>query len=190
MVRDPWGALDGGDVAVQRARTDPSQATHDGLTGLPNRLLLKDRIEHALARSQRTRTETALFFVDLDDFKRINDTLGHAAGDQLLIQVAARLRHTVRPSDTVARLGGDEFAVVASDLDDVHAVDSLSKRLGAGLEQPYEIEGAHINATASIGVSIMSRNDTYETLLRNGDEAMYDAKRTRKARSDAKPESL
>jgi diguanylate cyclase (GGDEF)-like protein len=165
------------------------QATHDGLTDLPNRLLLKDRIEQALALIPRTETHTALFFVDLDDFKNINDSLGHAAGDQLLIQVATRLRHLVRPSDTVARLGGDEFVVVASGLDDVHAIDSLFKRLDAGLGLPYEIEGAHIKAPASIGVSVMSGNDTYETLLRNGDEAMYEAKRARKARPDAKTES-
>jgi diguanylate cyclase (GGDEF)-like protein len=158
------------------------QATHDGLTGLPNRLLLKDRAEQAAARAREHGTTTALLYVDLDGFKGVNDSFGHAAGDELLTEVAARLASVIRPSDVVARLGGDEFAVLLADVTGGAIVDGVTKRIRAEIERPYRINGRELVISASIGRSIMEPGDDYESLLRRGDTAMYEAKRARRAR--------
>jgi diguanylate cyclase (GGDEF)-like protein len=160
---------------AQAALTE--QATHDALTGLPNRALLVDRIDQALSRSRRSGRVTAVFFVDLDRFKQVNDTQGHAAGDLLLRRVADKLVAALRPMDTIARIGGDEFVVLAPDVDShLHAVD-LSSRLVTELwRRPDGIEDGD-RVVASIGVSVsVGGRGTAETLLHEADTAMYHAK--------------
>ncbi|MBI5936480.1 MAG: EAL domain-containing protein [Betaproteobacteria bacterium] len=152
-------------------------ATHDALTGLPNRLLLMGRLEQAIARAQRQNLMIGVMFIDLDRFKLVNDTLGHAAGDELIRQVAARLSRIVRSDDIVARLGGDEFIVVVSDADKVgqiiHVVDKVVESIG----QPYRIGDREFFTSASIGIGIYPHDgaDT-DDLLKNADTAMYHAK--------------
>ncbi|WP_344305453.1 sensor domain-containing protein [Nocardioides bigeumensis] len=146
-------------------------ALYDGLAGLPNRTLLMDRLKHALARES---TGTAVLFVDLDHFKLVNDTRGHAVGDDVLVQVAARLSTSVRPQDTVARLGGDEFVVVCEDVD-ADAAASVSQDLIAVLNKPFSLATGPLQITASIGVA-MSPPRSAEILVRNADTAMYAAK--------------
>jgi diguanylate cyclase (GGDEF)-like protein len=152
-------------------------AWHDSLTGLPNRRLLEDRVVQELERAKRVGENSSMFFVDLDRFKRVNDTLGHATGDELLKQVAQRLRDTVRRQDTVARLGGDEFAILLPGLSDPVAVRQLAGRMLDLLHEPYLLEGVEVYASASIGVSLSpDHGDTYDDLLSHADEAMYRAK--------------
>jgi diguanylate cyclase (GGDEF)-like protein/PAS domain S-box-containing protein len=152
------------------------QALHDPLTGLANRTLLADRLELALAGTTRTGTCLALLLLDLDDFKRVNDSLGHQAGDALLVEVATRLRHAVRPGDTVARLGGDEFAVVLPDADEPRA-SQVAERLTQRIAAPTAVSGREIRISASIGVTVGQAGTTPQELLQQADEAMYAAKR-------------
>jgi diguanylate cyclase (GGDEF)-like protein len=153
------------------------QATHDALTGLPNRALLVDRIDQALYHATRSGRSIAVLFVDLDRFKHVNDTHGHAAGDSVLRRVADQLVALVRPMDTVARIGGDEFVVLAADVDsDLHAVD-ISARLVAELGRRREVSGDGERVAASIGVSVsLGGRGTAEVLLGEADTAMYHAK--------------
>jgi diguanylate cyclase (GGDEF)-like protein len=148
------------------------QAVHDPLTGLPNRTLLRDRLEQALAK--RGVGTTGLLFVDLDNFKDVNDAHGHAAGDAVLIEVAHRLCTTVRPADTVARLGGDEFVVVCEDVDR-EAVVALGHRLQEAIQTPLRAADAEQRLTASIGCAL-GEHDPHE-LLGAADAAVYEAKR-------------
>ncbi len=153
------------------------QATHDQLTGLVNRALLIDRIEHALERGPRTDASISVLYLDLDGFKTVNDAWGHRAGDKLLIDVAARLRGAVRPSDTVARLGGDEFVVLCEDLTDRNVVIEIAERVVASLAVAYAVDGKEIQLSASVGIVMHAGgNETAETLLRDADAAMYRAK--------------
>lgn len=154
-----------------------AQAYHDALTGLPNRLLLRDRLEHALANAQRMKHTLAVLYIDLDNFKNINDSLGHAAGDQLLSAVAERLRASVRDMDTVARLGGDEFVVVLENLDDEAAAAAVAVKIHQSLAQPITVECQPLQAAASIGIALYPDDgDTADSLMRNADTAMYQAK--------------
>ncbi len=150
-------------------------ARHDLLTNLPNRGLLMDRVEHALAMSRRRGTRIAFLFVDLDGFKPVNDRFGHAAGDAVLVDVAQRLISCVRQSDTVARLGGDEFALL---LEDVNApqVTSACDRILAALGRGAQVAGHQLSLSASIGVAFGDSGETAESMLRNADLAMYEAK--------------
>jgi diguanylate cyclase (GGDEF)-like protein len=150
-------------------------ARHDLLTNLPNRGLLLDRVEHALQMSRRRSTRIALLFVDLDGFKPVNDRFGHAAGDAVLVDVAGRLTACVRQSDTVARLGGDEFALL---LEDVHPpeVSSACDRILAALSRGAHVAGHHLALSASVGVAFGDSSETAESMLRNADLAMYEAK--------------
>lgn len=153
------------------------QATHDALTGLPNRSLFTDRLDQAVAHAQRHRTRLAVLFIDLDQFKLVNDGLGHEAGDALLKAVAAGLREECREGDTLARLGGDEFVVLASEVgepdDVVHLAGRLRHRLGAS----FTVAGRELTITSSIGIALFPDDgDDGETLLRNADAAMYRAK--------------
>ena len=153
------------------------RALHDPLTDLPNRTLLVDRIESALARATRGETLGAIAFVDLDHFKRVNDTFGHTAGDVLLCEVAARLRRSLRATDTVARSGGDEFVLVFERVAGPDDVRRLVENVGAALREPCSIGGGVVRASASIGVALFGDDDaTADDLLRDADTAMYRAK--------------
>jgi diguanylate cyclase (GGDEF)-like protein/PAS domain S-box-containing protein len=153
------------------------QAFHDSLTGLANRALFRDRLEHALARAARYDTMLAVLFLDLDSFKTINDSLGHDAGDELLIAVAGRLQGRSRASDTVARLGGDEFAVLLEDEVDEASAMVVAERLAEVLRSPFQVQGKEVFATASIGIALnQEEHREADDLLRNADVAMYAAK--------------
>ena len=154
----------------ERMRHD---AVHDPLTGLANRTLLHDRLAHALARSQRHGGETGLLFVDLDDFKQVNDMHGHAAGDAVLAELGGRLRAAVRPADTVARLGGDEFVVVCDEVDEALAL-ALAGRLRDAIRTPIAIGDVEHRLSASIGIAVGGSGAN--TLLADADAAVYRAK--------------
>lgn len=151
-------------------------ATHDALTGLPNRSLLDDRLQHAAARAARTQRPFALLFLDLDRFKVVNDTLGHQVGDELLSDVAQRLVDAVRPGDTVARIGGDEFAIVIEDLLVSDTVDLVVERVLSSFEVPFEVAGREFRVGASVGVLVTQDGGDVRGLLRDADTAMYTAK--------------
>ncbi|MDX6018596.1 EAL domain-containing protein [Shewanella indica] len=152
-------------------------AHHDPLTSLPNRMLLRDRIIQAIAYGRRHDRLVAVLFLDLDHFKRINDSLGHAVGDRLLQAIADRLRKTVRDGDTVARLGGDEFAIALTDVADPDDVAKLASKLLVTINQPVTIDERNFRASASIGISLFPHDGCdVETLLKNADTAMYEAK--------------
>ena len=159
------------------------QAFHDSLTDLANRALFTDRIEHALLRRSRTNKPIAVLFIDLDDFKNINDTLGHSAGDQLLTGVADRLRASLRRPDTAARLGGDEFAVLIEDIDHVSEAEAVAERVFVALAAPFAIAGQSVVVHASIGIAVSEDdNDTAGGLMSHADVAMYAAKSAGKHR--------
>ncbi len=159
------------------------RAMHDPLTNLANRTLFGDRIRHAVSRSTRTDESVALLFVDLDDFKRVNDGIGHAAGDKLLIAVAEALRECIRDADTAARLGGDEFAVLIEQLDSPEEAEEVAERILAYLLDPIDLGGVTASAPCSIGIAITRGDQTSaEALLRRADAAMYTAKAQGKAR--------
>jgi diguanylate cyclase (GGDEF)-like protein len=154
------------------------QAFHDTLTGLPNRALLADRLGQTLARRERRCAEAAVLFLDIDRLKWVNDSLGHAAGDQLLVDVARRLDSVLRPGDTVARFGGDEFVVLCEDLGSTGEALNVAERLRDALASPFHVRGREIALTASIGIALTSTSshDTPDALLRDADAAMYRAK--------------
>ncbi|MCC7081749.1 MAG: EAL domain-containing protein [Burkholderiales bacterium] len=156
------------------------QANFDTLTGLPNRMMALDRIHQAIQRSKRNRQRFALFFVDLDDFKSVNDSLGHAVGDQLLVATGARVRAILRDADTVARLGGDEFLILAPDIDNEVQVAEIAERVIRAISEPQMLRGLKVMARCSIGIAIFPDNgDSLEKLMANADNAMYQAKATR-----------
>jgi diguanylate cyclase (GGDEF)-like protein/PAS domain S-box-containing protein len=153
------------------------QAFHDGLTGLANRVLYTDRLQHALARGARDGSVVGVLFIDLDDFKIVNDTLGHAVGDQLLIAVAHRISGALRADDTAARLGGDEFAALIENVNDPGAVEETAQRILNALAAPIEVDGqSMLYAVASIGITTTPEADTADELLRQADLALYVAK--------------
>ena len=152
-------------------------AQYDPLTNLPNRQLLSDRIRTTLARARRQQTSFALLFIDLNGFKRVNDSLGHAAGDQLLQLVARRLSQSVRESDTAARLGGDEFVILVERINERHSAQDVADKLRTAFEEPFLLEGTKLVMTPSIGVAVFPFDGEDElTLLRHADNAMYVAK--------------
>ena len=159
------------------------QAFHDSLTDLANRSLFGERIDQALARSAAAGRLVAVIFIDLDDFKAVNDTLGHAAGDALLIGVAERLRGCLRRPDTAARLGGDEFAVLLEDLNEPSEADIVARRIFDALKSPFDVIGQTVCARASLGVAVADAGgDTASNLMRHADVAMYAAKAAGKDR--------
>jgi diguanylate cyclase (GGDEF)-like protein/PAS domain S-box-containing protein len=168
------------DVTERRSMEDElrHQAFHDALTGLPNRALFDDRLAQALRRRHRADNGVAVVLVDLDDFKAVNDSLGHAAGDELLVECARRFDMMVRGSDTAARLGGDEFAVLLEDNGDAEAAAlEIAARLREALAAPVELEGRTVHVEASIGVAVVSQTAvTPADVVRNADIAMYKAK--------------
>ena len=153
------------------------QANYDSLTKLPNRTLFMDRLSHALSRGRRDRSQVAVLFLDLDRFKKVNDTLGHNAGDKLLQQAARRLTACVRETDTVARLGGDEFTVVLPDLHNTHNTELVARKMLQCLVEPFVIDGAEMLVTGSLGITVFPDDgEDAETLLKNADTAMYKSK--------------
>ena len=153
------------------------RANYDELTGLPNRRLFVDRLKHGLARAARHKSGMAVLFIDLDDFKPVNDRYGHQAGDELLKQVAARMDLCLREEDTVARQGGDEFVVMLTTISNENEALAVAEKLLAALHHPFQIEGHTINVGASIGVSLFpQQGETAEQLLKKADAAMYAAK--------------
>ncbi len=174
-------------LAVMRDRAEHQlthAGLHDPLTDLPNRTLLLDRIEHALARAGREQTKVAVLFTDLDRFKNVNDSLGHSAGDRLLLSVASRLSAALRPGDTVARLGGDEFVVLAEGLSDENEAAAIAQRLLAALGEPVSVDEHRLFVSASIGVAVSDSQTTAERLLADADAAMYRAKERGRSRSE------
>jgi len=162
-------------VALARLRDEAKMrhdAVHDPLTGLANRTLLRDRLEQVRARVERDDADTGVLFVDLDDFKQVNDAFGHGTGDAVLVEFAARLRGAVRPADTVARVGGDEFVVVCDHLDDAAAA-ALAERIQEAISPPIAIDGGELAMSASIGIAV--GRDPY-ALLADADAAAYRAK--------------
>jgi diguanylate cyclase (GGDEF)-like protein len=168
-------------AAVERHEKEQASrhaALHDPLTGLPNRTLALDRLDLALARRRRDGTDVSMLLLDLDRFKIINDSLGHAVGDEVLVTLAARLREALRPSDTVARLGGDEFIVVCESAAGTNNVVELAQRIAAAVGRPFELATGEHYLTASIGIAAAEgAGDTSVSLLRDADAAMYRAKR-------------
>jgi diguanylate cyclase (GGDEF)-like protein len=161
-------------TALARLRSEERtrhEALHDPLTGLANRTLLRDRLQHALAR--RERGATAALFVDLDNFKQVNDAHGHATGDTVLVEIARRLHTAVRPGDTIARLGGDEFVAVCEGID-VEAALAVARRLQDAIELPLRIDSLEHNLTASIGIALGDSDP--DALLADADAASYRAK--------------
>lgn len=158
-------------------------ALHDGLTGLPNRTLLNDRLCQLLRVAARDGALVGLLLVDLDEFKLVNDTYGHVVGDAMLVQVGQRLVQAVRPGDTVARFGGDEFVVLCPALTDVETASVLAERLATALEAPIEFESRSYDTSASVGIAVGDGNSTADTLLRDADAAMYASKATGRRRA-------
>jgi diguanylate cyclase (GGDEF)-like protein/PAS domain S-box-containing protein len=159
-------------------------AFHDALTGLPNRALFMDRVQHAVARARRSPTSTfAVIMLDLDRFKNVNDSLGHVAGDHLLIRVAERIGTCVRDGDTVARLGGDEFSVLLEELRGEHEAERVAEQIQRSLTTPIPLDGHDLVTSASIGI-VLARDDAVDalSLLRRADQAMYAAKRQGRGR--------
>jgi len=159
------------------------QAFHDPLTGLPNRALFSNRLDHALARSRRRPGQFAVLFLDLDHFKLVNDTLGHDAGDQLLIAVAERVRRCLRPGDTVARLGGDEFTILLEQVGGVGEAEQIAARITETLKSPFMLSSQDVFVSTSIGIVLRSsQHRTPEDLLRDADVALYRAKESGRSR--------
>jgi diguanylate cyclase (GGDEF)-like protein/PAS domain S-box-containing protein len=152
------------------------QAFHDSLTGLANRVLYTDRLGHALARANRDGSVVGVLFIDLDDFKIVNDTLGHAVGDQLLVAVAERISGALRADDTAARLGGDEFAALIENVQHPDAVEETAERILLALSEPFTLNGESLHTVASIGITTTPEADNADELLRQADLALYVAK--------------
>jgi diguanylate cyclase (GGDEF)-like protein len=152
-------------------------AQHDALTGLPNRLLFNDRVEQALAAARRDQTRFAVMFIDLDNFKPVNDDFGHGVGDQLLKCIAGRIEAAVRESDTVARIGGDEFVILLRQVQHAEDAIAVAEKVRTAVAQPCDIEGRHIVISASTGIAIYPEHGSdLLTLSKHADIAMYRAK--------------
>ncbi len=159
------------------------QAYYDTLTSLPNRTMFHDRLGQEIRKSNRSNKPLALFFLDLDKFKDVNDTFGHPVGDKLLIEAAKRITDCVRDTDTVARLGGDEFTVILSDLDDVHGIERIASKIIKSLSQQFQLENNTIYISASIGITLYPNDaNNVNDLLKNADQAMYFAKDSGRSR--------
>jgi diguanylate cyclase (GGDEF)-like protein/PAS domain S-box-containing protein len=181
-------------AAIERAEAESEmrrRALHDPLTGLPNRTLVLDRLAHALAAHGRRAGTTAVVLLDIDQFKIVNDTLGHDAGDQLLLAVAPRLVDAVRPGDTVGRLGGDEFVVVCEGVADAAGAAAVAARLVEAFDEPFVLDGDEHHLTASVGIALADdRVRAPGDLLRNADAAMYQAKERGRGRFETFDEDL
>ena len=161
--------------SVYAWRVNEQQAFTDSLTSLPNRRLLHDRLEHAIARAERNRSRLALLFIDLDRFKQVNDTLGHTYGDELLCDLAGRIRAAVRSADTAARVGGDEFMALIENVD-VPGVRVVASRIVEAIGTPIDIRDRSVHVGASVGITLSRASVTADELVREADAAMYQAK--------------
>ncbi|MCZ3386190.1 MAG: EAL domain-containing protein [Actinomycetia bacterium] len=182
---EPGFVLTCHDVTERRALEQQLsyQAFHDSLTGLANRALFRDRLEHAIARTSRGQTRFAVLFIDLDDFKDVNDSLGHAAGDAMLRQMNHRIGEAVREEDTVARLGGDEFAILLEAIVNDEEVTSVAQRIVTSAREPFEVGESNISSGLSIGIAIGGTSTiSAEAVMRNADLALYEAKNLGKNR--------
>ncbi len=200
LYRDAPGVLDPVDMAAAQTLADVAAAyllnaqarqealhvseqfrvgaLHDALTGLPNRVLLQQRLEHAAQRASRSHSVAAVLFADLDRFKWVNDTYGHAVGDQLLIAAASRLSAAVRPGDTLARVSGDEFVVLCEDLAHLDDVIRLADRVGEAFAVPFEVAGNRLGVSVSVGIAYAGPGEAVtDQLITHADQAMYRAKR-------------
>jgi diguanylate cyclase (GGDEF)-like protein len=167
------------DITRQKRRANQLafRATHDGLTKLLNRSAFMDRLKEAVHHAREVGGSIAILFIDLDQFKALNDSLGHLVGDRLLVETARRLRRCVRPGDAVARLGGDEFAILLERVIDADAVLAMADRVKADLDRSFAHGGAQLKLSASVGIAMSDRDgDRPEDLLRTADAAMYRAK--------------
>jgi diguanylate cyclase (GGDEF)-like protein len=154
-----------------------NMAQHDSLTGMPNRALFSDRLNQELARAKRDNGRFAVIFLDLDQFKPVNDSFGHAVGDQLLVQVAQRLQKSIRAVDTVGRIGGDEFVVLVTGLSGEDVVLNMTEKINQSLRQVFMVDGHELHISASLGVAVYPEDGSDEfTLTRCADEAMYRVK--------------
>lgn len=175
-----WGATSARSSIWQRRRFQTeiwNQANYDQLTGLASRNLFLDRLEQSMHRATRSRRKVVLMFIDLDRFKHVNDTQGHAVGDILLREAAERIRHCVRQADTVSRIGGDEFTVILNDIEDPLDAAILAERIITSLEQTFYTDSAQLHVSASIGITVFPDDGSdANTLLKNSDTAMYKAK--------------
>jgi len=166
------------------------QAFHDGLTNLPNRALLFERLQNAFLEAVHYKQSLSLLFVDLDDFKLVNDGYGHAVGDRLLVEVAKRMLSIMKPEDTVARWGGDEFTVLIRNPLSMEFATSTAHRILEKISEPYQINGVSLHISASIGVTMRyPKGDQPEDLLREADHAMYQAKSDGKSKIHVHPSS-
>ncbi len=185
LLRDEAGTLIGRvlcvqDISAQKLLEEELRqaALYDPLTRLPNRRLLRDRVEHALVLRNRRHTGVAALFLDLDDFKQVNDTFGHDVGDEVLVEVARRLVECIRECDTLARHGGDEYVMLLEDLAGPEQITSMGQRVLAEFKEPVHTMSGRIAVSASIGIHVAADDDDYDSLLREADRAMYDAKRS------------
>ncbi|MGI8552224.1 MAG: EAL domain-containing protein [Dehalococcoidia bacterium] len=191
LLEDPSVAgvvLNARDISIRKSLEEQltHQAFYDALTGLPNRSLFRDRLAHALGRTRREGGSVAVLFLDLDGLKLVNDSLGHAVGDDLLVAVGQRLTASVRPGDTVARLGGDEFTVLVEELTNLADLMQVAERIIAELRIPFTLKNREVFISASVGIAIGSHDsagDQPETLIREADTALYQAKARGKARA-------
>lgn len=152
-------------------------ATYDYLTGLPNRRLMRIQLSHAIAKSKLNKTNLALLFIDLDYFKKINDSFGHDVGDKVLIEAGKRLQSSIRSIDTIARLGGDEFCIIINDIHNINEINAIAKRLCTSLAQPFIIVDHKIGISISVGISVFPKDGTdIYSLFKNADRALYNAK--------------
>jgi diguanylate cyclase (GGDEF)-like protein/PAS domain S-box-containing protein len=177
--------LNSRDISERKALEEQltHQAFHDSLTTLANRALFHDRVEHALTKTRRTAKPLAVLFLDLDNFKTVNDSLGHAAGDQLLVGIAGRVNAAVRTGDSVARFGGDEFAILLEDVRDESEATEVAHRIDLALRAPFHLDGKDVFITSSIGIALSTAEaSSADELLRNADVAMYTAKERGKGR--------
>jgi diguanylate cyclase (GGDEF)-like protein len=179
--------MEGGHVATftditQRKEAEDRlryKAHHDTLTGLPNRSLFEDHLQLVLSQSRRYRRSFALLYIDLDYFKKVNDTMGHAAGDVLLVEAAQRMALCIRESDTLSRFGGDEFAALLSEIDNLEEVEEIARRIVSALDHPFELPQGIAQISGSVGIAIYPQHGTtIEELKNNADLALYSVKRS------------
>ena len=191
LIQDETSRLEAEQRRRETEETLAFQATHDTLTSLPNRALFADRMRTAINRLRRGRNPLAVFFVDLDRFKYINDSMGHGAGDLVLFETAARLSQVIRPGDTLARFGGDEFTVLCEDVDGVEGATAIADRIIEAIREPMVVGGREIFVGASLGIALANdRSATPEGLLSDADAAMYSAKESGRGRHHVFDEHL